>query len=350
MRFRKPVEKQRMIAPLAKCIDWSVAQTSWLLLWQPVNDRDLKLEQAVEFLTAPDFIPAESKPAELQFTSSIHFKFPSPRPCEFAENNVVPGRLYRCAEAWQKRPVIVLLHGGMEYLHYRFGYARLARRCNRAGFNAVTLESPYHFQRRPRQYGPVSILGLYAVPISSDYVRMAQTYAQAIAEVRSLCGWLLAQGCPAVALAGVSLGAYLGGLTACRDGRLAAVVMALPIARQGNVLVAWGGWIRGRRFQELILRRRTACEELDRTPLNLALARPVIPRENILLIEGMHEVSTFPEEIWQAWGQPDIWRLPHSHITTAFMPGLTGRILRWLAPRLDNPFSPDRRTPPNEQR
>jgi hypothetical protein len=121
--------------------------------------------------------------------------------------------------------------------------------------------------------------------------------------------------------------------------------MALPIARQGNVLVAWGQ-IRGRRFQELILQRRTACDELDRTPLNLASARPVIGKENILLIEGMHEVSTYSEEIWQSWGQPEIWRLPHGHISTAFMPGLTGRILRWLAPRLDKPFSPDRRRPP----
>ena len=27
----------------------------------------------------------------------------------------------------------------------------IARRCNRAGFNAATLVAPYHFQRRPRQ-------------------------------------------------------------------------------------------------------------------------------------------------------------------------------------------------------
>jgi hypothetical protein len=64
-----------MIVPLAQLMDWSVAQISWWLLRQPVNDRDLKLEKAVEFLTGPDFIPAESKPAQLEFTSSIHFKW-----------------------------------------------------------------------------------------------------------------------------------------------------------------------------------------------------------------------------------------------------------------------------------
>jgi hypothetical protein len=50
----------------------------------------------------------------------------------------------------------------------------------------------------------------------------------------------------------------------------------------------------------------------------------------------MHDlmVPIGPEEIWQSWGQPEIWRLPHGHISTVLTPGLPGRILRWLAPRL----------------
>jgi hypothetical protein len=43
------------------------------------------------------------------------------------------------------------------------------------------------------------------------------------------------------------------------------------------------------------------------------------------------------EELWQAWGRPDLWRLPHGHVSWMAMPGLTGRVLRWLAPRLDAP-------------
>ncbi len=62
----------------------------------------------------------------------------------------------------------------------------------------------------------------------------------------------------------------------------------------------------------------------------------------MLLIEGMHDlmVAGSPNELWQSWGQPEIWRLPHGHISTAItasMPGLSGRVLRWLAPRLDVP-------------
>ncbi len=336
-----------MIAPLAKLIDWSVLQIGCAMLPQSMwresaNERDLKLEQAVQFLNGPDFIPAESRPAQLDFgpdASGGRFRFPTPRPCEFAENNVVHGRLYRCADAWQERPVIVGLHGGGDFPGHQFGFHLFARRCNRAGFNAVTLELPYHFQRRPREYGPVSILCQYVPLISRDYLQMARTWAQAVAEIRSLNGWLLAEGCPAVGLVGMSLGAYLAGLTGCGDARLASIVMIMPAARMG-LLSSQFEPARTRRVQEAILRRRAASKELDGTPLNLTSARPTISKEKVLLIEGTHDrmVSDSPIELWQSWGQPEIWRLPHGHISTAitaFMPGLPGRVLRWLAPRLN---------------
>src|SRR5262245_8503473 len=56
---------------------------------------------------SPDFIPAESQPAQVEFNGVLRFAFPTPRPCEFAENNTAYGRLYRCAGRWQKRPVII---------------------------------------------------------------------------------------------------------------------------------------------------------------------------------------------------------------------------------------------------
>ncbi|MGO8696794.1 MAG: hypothetical protein ACLQVY_03620 [Limisphaerales bacterium] len=49
------------------------------------------------------------------------------------------------------------------YYRNNFRFPLLARRCYRAGFNAVTLVAPYHFQRRPRHYGPVSNLCQYVL-------------------------------------------------------------------------------------------------------------------------------------------------------------------------------------------
>jgi hypothetical protein len=61
-----------MIAPLAKFIDRSVLRIGYAMLpqstWrEAANERDLKLEQAVEFLNGPDFIPAESQPGPARF-------------------------------------------------------------------------------------------------------------------------------------------------------------------------------------------------------------------------------------------------------------------------------------------
>ena len=80
----RPSKKQRMIAPLAKFIDWSVLQAGYAMLSPSVlrestNERDLKLEQAVQFLNGPDFIPAESQPAQLDFgpdALGVRFRFP----------------------------------------------------------------------------------------------------------------------------------------------------------------------------------------------------------------------------------------------------------------------------------
>jgi len=106
-----------MIAPRAEFIDWYALQVAAMLpSIRKCARGDSKLTEAIEFLNRPTFIPAESKPAELGFKSEIHFTFPSPRPCDFAENNTVHGRLYRRAKDWQKFPTIILLHGRGDFL------------------------------------------------------------------------------------------------------------------------------------------------------------------------------------------------------------------------------------------
>jgi len=39
-----------------------------------------------------------------------------------------------------------------------------------------------------------------------------------------------------------------------------------------------------------LLRQQPACEALNRTMLNLVNARPCVPKENILLIEAIHDL------------------------------------------------------------
>ena len=189
---------------------------------------------------------------------------------------------------------------------------------------------PYHFQRLSRQRGTFD---------SGDCLLLAERTAQGIAEIRALTGWLLGEGCPAVALWGYSLGAAFAGMTVCHDARLAAVVMASPAVR-------FRPWVEQRAVRPRIRGRlqsaREICERMNLTAMNLTTTRPAIPRERILLIEGIHDLICLKdniEDLWQSWGQPDIWRLPHGHVAICcgFVPGLPGRILRWLEPRLNNP-------------
>ena len=77
---------------------------------------------------------------------------------------------------------------------------------------------------------------------------------------------------------------------------------------------------------------------MDTIRLNLTLSTPVIPKENILLIVGIHDLFAEGqpyEELWQKWQQPEIWRLPHGHASAQLRLGLMGRVLPWLSPRLN---------------
>ena len=165
----------------------------------------------------------------------------------------------------------------------------------------------------------------------------AETCAQAIAEIRALTGWLLKEGCPDVALWGISLGAWSAGMTVCCDSRLAAVVLQAPCGRLNP-------WVEQRAVLPRIRRRWQSglvmCDRMNLTAMNPTTTQPAIPRENILLIEGIYDLICWREDVenlWQVWGQPDIWRLPQGHveICCGFVPGLTGRVLRWLVPRLE---------------
>ncbi len=289
-----------------------------------------KLAEAIEFLNGPNFIPAESDPADLHFTSNIHFRFPSPRPSEFAENNVVHGRLYRRAKGWRKFPALIWLHGGGDFLSHRWRFPWMVPATHRAGFNAATLQAPYHFQRR---VGRIEAF---------NHLRVAEAFAQAVAEIRALTGWLLDEGCPSVSLFGFSLGGWLAGLAATRDTRLKAVVLVAPGVRR-DYRATRGELILWTPMRRALDRQKAAREALDRTPINLTLSQPVISRENILLIQGRHDLlveAEQTEDLWQKWNRPEIWRLPHGHLSWMVAPGITGRVLDWLALRLKKKRDP----------
>jgi hypothetical protein len=126
---------------------------------------------------------------------------------------------------------------------------------------------------------------------------------------------------------------------ACHDARVAAVVMASVGARFQPALEELAVRPRIRRRLE---NAREHCQRMNVTPMNLTLTRPAIPKENILLIEGIYDLICAKEnveDLWRIWGQPDIWRLPTGHVSICcgFVPGLSERVVRWLSQRLKQP-------------
>jgi hypothetical protein len=131
--------------------------------------------------------------------------------------------------------------------------------------------------------------------------------------------------------------ADVAGLAATRDMRLKAIILALPGVRR-NFRAGRGEGILWTPMRKALERQQAAREALDKTPMNLTLSRPVVPKENILLIQGRYDLfveADHTEELWQKWGQPEIWRLPHSHISWMLTPGINRRVLDWLASRLN---------------
>jgi dienelactone hydrolase len=315
-----------MIAPLARFIDWSALQLVYAVApLRHVPESQWRLAEALEFLNAPDFLPATSDPARIEFDGQTHFTFPSPRPCEDEENNIVYGRLFRCGQRWRERPAIILLDGAPS-VGYHTVLPWIARWCNRGfsgtGFNAVLLVAPYRLHRRPRSRRR---------PFEGDHLHFARAMAQNVAEIRSAVGWLLDEGCPSVGLLGISFGGWTAGLTACSDARIAGAVLGFPRVRMRcDDQVVW------RRVREALTTLSPAWEAMDTTRLNLVRSTPLIPKENLLLIEGIYDLLSDPEpieELWQKWQQPEIWRLPYGHLNGRL--DLIGRLLDWLAPRLE---------------
>jgi hypothetical protein len=250
------------------------------------------------------------------------FQFPSPLQTASARNNTVYGRLLKAAEPWQNRPTAILLHGWNAELCYRYRFPYLASRLRRFGINTAIIELPYHMHRRPLM-GPVTDF------ISSDLNRMLEATRQATMEVRALCRWLQAQGSMALGVWGFSLGAWLAGLVARVEPSLRCAVLTTPIARMDQAIAQLP-------FCEPV-RRGLNGRTVDLEDLNLASRSPSLDPGNILLVESRHDLfapAETIEQLWEAWRRPEIWRVPHGHITVLASLPVTARTIRWIHSRI----------------
>ncbi len=287
--------------------------------FQPPTDVPIRAAEAEALLRRPDFFGDEVRVPTLQFGSQGDFHFQSPVATPWPENNLVAGKLFKAGAQWQDKPSVILLHGwNSEPLLYH-GFPWLARRLLRAGLNALYFELPYHGTRKPQAHRAFRNF------ISPDLAHMVQAAQQALAEIRALVAWVADQGSQP-ALWGISLGAWLAGLASCHEPGTGPVVLMSPVLDLEQA-------VNHLPFCKVV-RDSLQGASLRLTPLNISQSSPMVSPRQILIIECVHDqfVSAQSiEAVWQSWNKPEIWRLPHGHISVLLSRPVMKRTIQWLA-------------------
>ncbi|MEO6034697.1 MAG: alpha/beta hydrolase family protein [Verrucomicrobiota bacterium] len=277
--------------------------------------------EAAALLDHLDFFSNEAQaPADFFLTQQNEFEFLSSIATPWENNNRVRGKLFPCAGDWEKFPTVILLHGWNDELGYRFRFPYVATLLRRHRINAVAMELPYHLRRRPTSANAISDF------ISADLWRMVEATRQSIADARSLEKWLRARGSPQIGLWGSSLGAWLGGLILCHDPEINVAVLTTPIAKLDCA-------INDLPFCAPI-RASFEGTNLSLAKLNLSSHRPKAPLHRVLIQESVDDLFASKEaieEVWRAWGQPEIWRLRHGHISVLMSVPVMKRTVNWIA-------------------
>ncbi len=311
-----------MHAAVTKPLDWFSIQLARLSVHAGAA-ADGQLTAAEALLHRPDFVADFARaPDDFTFGRGRAFRFTSQAISPWERNNIVHGRFFPVGESWSEQATVVLLHGWNAEMGYRTLFPWLARRLNAAGLNALMFELPYHCQRKPRGREA------YRNFISDDLLHVVHAAHQSIADARAVIAWLRAQGCRQVGAWGISLGGWLAGMLACVEPQLGFAVLMTPVVRMDRVIAELD-------FCKPIRRvLRGANVRLE--PMNLVSYRLRLPPEATLIVASEHDLfaplATI-EELHRHWGGPQLWRVPHGHISAMMSAPVMERTVRWVADR-----------------
>lgn len=265
-----------------------------------------------------DFYAVPAAPPRLTFHSQwrgrerirARFTFPSFDQTPYPENNLVHG-LANLAPEGRSRAALIVIHG-----HRMSSFTALewfAIPASRLGLDVYYLSLPYHMQRAPK--------GTWSgqLSLNASIEGTALAFRQGVRDVRALISWIEAEREMPVGLAGMSLGAYTACMTAAADPRPRALVSILGGASLAQI--HWDGYMMGRPKRQLMEGGITRAKlEKYWSLLAPGYWKPMLPRENILMLAGKFDPIVTPgnvEKLWRAWGKPAIRWYPCGHGTIA---------------------------------
>ncbi len=216
--------------------------------------QDPLIRQAPPTITFPDWKEAEVGENHTEYLVTL----PSPVPTPWANNNVIPVRIFVPEPSTGPVPVVVVLHywGATDLRPER----ALATELNNRGIAAAVITLPYHLERTPpgRRSGEMAI--------EADVARLKRTTYQSVLDVRRTIDFLITKpefDPKRVGITGTSLGALVTALVFAVDTRVESATFILGGADFAQIL-----WSSSRVvIQRDLLRRRGYTEEKLRAEL-----------------------------------------------------------------------------------
>lgn len=274
---------------------------------QGLADREGRLEEARSILTADDFFGDDLfSAANMHFTDGKGFVCDSPHVGVSSTCRRIYGRFYQAADNRPHRPAVILLHGWNGEMCYRLLFPLLARKFLNAGISTLMFELPCHGARRASS-------GAGSDFLSADLAAVAESGRQAVADTRALIGWLRRRGHGSLGIWGISLGAWIAGLVACRDRRLSAAVLMAPLSRI-DLAIAELDFCAP-------LRQSLKKRDFPFTRINLPSHRPLLGPSKISIIAGRYDQfvpGSHIDELAAAWNHPSRRYFRHGHISMLF--------------------------------
>ena len=212
----------------------------------------------------------------------------------------------------EPRPWLVQLHGfgmgkpsdlvAMRALHFH----------RDLGLNVIHPVFPVH---GPRAAGDGD-----EEPLTTDYLNNVHAFSQAIADVRTLLGWINGQQPDQpVAVHGVSMGGYLASLLVGLHDGIDAVITGVP-----TVDLAW---VMNRHLPEedrtLVDERGLLGATADRihSVVSPLAVQPNVPFQNRFIYAGVADRMSTPGQahrLWDHWGQPAVLWYRGAHVSFAW--------------------------------
>lgn len=275
-------------------------------------------------LTDPGFF-AEPTGCDQSFEVRDHWvKFPSDIQTDVPENNIVWAKV--TGNGSFDKALVVFHHWNA-----RTRNPQIASFFSKRGITVFEIAMPYHFER-----GRVgSVHADYM--LSANLGRTMEAVKQAVSDGRKLIRWLKGEGYKEISVLGMSLGAWVAGLTAAHDEMVAKASLFLAGGSLADMV--WTG--RATRSIRLSLEPEIHLTDLKKAwaPLNLEnyvrrLARPGL---DVQLILARRDTVVLPEiseglirGLRDAGGQPQVLRINCGHYSLGKLPyiifaGLTAR-------------------------